>query len=218
MPLPAFLLPLVSSVAPALVRLATGSDRAADVAREVSDAVGEVVGIRPETPELARDALEAIQADPALYARLRSRLAEIEQEELECLLADRQDARSRDLRVRELAGGVNTRANVMLLLAFLAIIAIAAALVLLNLNADAQSPQQMQFNGAIIGFLTGIGGMFARNIGSAFDFEFGSSRGSKNKDGQIEALTQRLRKSGPGATPSASAADALAAFRARMSD
>ena len=37
---------------------------------------------------------------------------------------------------------------------------------------------------AAMGFLIGIGGMFARSIGTAFDFEFGSSRESESRSPQ----------------------------------
>ena len=42
----------------------------------------------------------------------------------------------------------------------------------------------------LVGFLTGIGGMFARNLGTAFDFEFGSSRSSREKDERLAGLAQ----------------------------
>jgi hypothetical protein len=90
----------------------------------------------------------------------------------ELYLADRKDARARDVEVRKLDGGKNRRADIMLLAAFAAVIAIAALLALGKVSgAD-----------AVGGFLITVGGMFARNIGTAFDFEFGSSRGSRDKD------------------------------------
>jgi hypothetical protein len=207
-----FLIPLVTSLAPTLVRLATGSDRAEAVAQSVSQAVERATGIAPADARRASEAQALIEADPELAARLASELRELEGRELDRLLADRRDARARDVEVRRLTGGLNTRANVMLLMAFLAIVVIAGALVVLNLRSAGQSGGELQFTGAIIGFLTGIGGMFARNIGSAFDFEFGSSRGSKNKDGHIEQLSRELSalRGEPGAAP-------LDAFRRRLS-
>lgn len=68
------------------------------------------------------------------------------------------------------------RADIMLAMAFAAVILIAGLLTLVP-----SVPQ------TVSGFLIGIGGMFARNIGTAFDFEFGSSRGSKDKDKQLGA-------------------------------
>lgn len=217
-----FLIPLITSVAPALVRLASGSDRAEAVARSVGEAVERATGIRPETPEQATDARRLLEQDPALAAGFAEEMRRIEVQEVELLLRDRREARRRDVEVRRLTGGANTRANVMLVSAFAAIVAIAAVLVLLNVyGVDAQG-EQLQFTGAIVGFLTGVGGMFARNIGSAFDFEFGSSRGSRTKDGRIEQLNRELNAARSGrANPAQGAAGeavnaALAAFRRSM--
>jgi hypothetical protein len=75
----------------------------------------------------------------------------------------------------------NPRADIMVGLAFLAVLLIAA---LLSLGA-------VDGNTAAGGFLIAVGGMFARNIGTAFDFEFGSSRGDKEKDNVLAAAQRR---------------------------
>ena len=91
----------------------------------------------------------------------------------------------------------------MLALAFVAVIAIA---VLLVFKPDAA-------NEAVSGFLIGIGGMFARNIGSAFDFEFGSSRGSKEKSAALAAIAPSASAS---AATSVVANAALERFKREM--
>ncbi len=176
-------LPLLTSLAPALAKVVTGSDRAGEVTAAVSSVVERVAGITPDTPEKVERVQAMIQADPALFMKMRTELQAIEQAELEAYLADR------DVELRRLGETGNTRANVMLAMAFGAIIVIAGALVLLNAYG---APNE--FTGAIFGFLTGIGGMFARNVGSAFDFEFGSSRGSQQKSQQLESLTNRFQE------------------------
>lgn len=182
-------LPLITSLAPALAKVVTGSDRAGEVTAAVSSVVERVAGITPDTPEKVERVQAMIQADPALFMKMRTELQAIEQAELEAYLTDRKDARARDVELRRLGETGNTRANVMLAMAFGAIIVIAGALVLLNAYG---APNE--FTGAIFGFLTGIGGMFARNVGSAFDFEFGSSRGSQQKSQQLESLTNRFQE------------------------
>lgn len=182
-------LPLLTSLAPALARVVTGSNRAGEVTQAVSSAVERVAGIAPDTPEKVERVQAMIEADPALFMQMRTQLQAIEQAELEAFLGDRKDARARDIEIRQISEDGNTRANVMLAMAFGAIIVIAGALVLLNAYGQAN-----EFTGAIFGFLTGIGGMFARNVGSAFDFEFGSSRGSQQKSQQLESLTNRFQE------------------------
>ena len=120
---------------------------------------------------------QAISTDPQAALKLhqaeldfQAKQTDQKLDELKAYLSDMQAARTRDLDIRKL-GKLNFRADLMLLAAFLAVIVIA---VILCLGGAAIS-------GSVIGFLTTIGGMFARNIGTAFDFEFGSSRGSMEK-------------------------------------
>ena len=91
-------------------------------------------------------------------------------EELKAWLGDRENARGRDVEIIK-GGKSNTRANLMLLCAFGAVIVIAVCL----------ASGYVIRGSDIAGFLIAVGGMFARNIGTAFDFEFGSSKGSEIK-------------------------------------
>lgn len=111
----------------------------------------------------------------------------LEQERIElerdrALLEDRQDARARDRAIRE-AGLTNTRANIMLLAAFVAVVGGWVVLYLGGVN----------MNAALLGSITTVVGMFARNIGTAFDFEFGSSRGS-----MLKTLSAKNEEKGKG--------------------
>jgi len=177
MPLPllaTMVMPLVTEFAPTLIRKFAG-DTAGTVAEAVAQTAQKVTGQDVSTPEGLQAAQEALRKDPALSLKFKESMAEVEVRIEEAYLADRQDARARDVALRK-SGDGNIRANVMLALAFLAVVIIAALLTLGTVKGDS----------AIAGFLIGIGGMFARNIGSAFDFEFGSSRGSKEKGAAIE--------------------------------
>ncbi len=195
--LPALILPILSAVAPSLIRAVMGGDESAEtVSRSVRDVVRDVTGVEVTT-EAERDAaLKRIAEDASLRADLKMRLADLALRETEALLADRADARRRDVALARITGARNDRATNMLIAAFSGVTAIVLALIALNWLA---TPENDRYVGAVIGFLTGVGGMFARNIGTAFDFEFGSSRGSQSKDGRIEALTARLEPAAPGA-------------------
>lgn len=193
------LIPLVSAVAPALLsHLVGGGTKGARVGAAVAEAVRGIAGADPATPEGRDAALAALAADPARMAELKTRLAELALAESEALLADRADARARDVALVEATGRTSRRADVMLVAAFGAVVAIAAVMLLLSRSATAENSALVN---TLIGFLTGIGGMFARNIGTAFDFEFGSSRSSREKDGRIAGLA-----SGP---PAAAPVDAF---------
>lgn len=143
----------------------------------------------------------AIQADPAKAATLA--MAQLEhdkdmqalavqqaiaagQQELDAekaRLADVADARTRDTvfisQQRE-----NKRADIMLLLAFASVIAIVAMLILGDVDGAT----------AVGGALLVLLGKFADNISTAFQFEFGSSRGSQNKDNALAAAANKVEK------------------------
>ena len=79
------------------------------------------------------------------------------------------------------------RADLMLAGTFASLAVIAAVLGALAIFAPDGSSALVN---TLVGFLTGIGGMFARNLGTAFDFEFGSSRSSRDKDERLAGLAQ----------------------------
>lgn len=85
-------------------------------------------------------------------------------------LADRQNARSRDTSLRQ-AGYHNYRADAMLALAFASLVTI---IFLINGNAAIKPEVLAIFNMAV--------GALLKMISDGFQFEFGSSRGSKEKD------------------------------------
>ena len=201
-PLASTLIPLVADLAPSVVRFLVG-DKAAETtekvaettknvteaANKVADVIESVTQTDVSTPEGIETVRKKIAEDPELRSKLEIELSridlELERIELEreqAYIADTQNARAMAIKRRD-AGGSDTRANIMLISAFVAVIAIVALLILVP-----SVPE------AVAGFVIGIGGMFARNIGSAFDFEFGSSRGSKDKDTKLEAQLAELQK------------------------
>jgi len=157
------------------VLLATGVGAPVAGAVAALGTLGRVFGLGSDAkPE---DIHAAIQADP--QAALKLRLAEMDFtlkqrdqdiDEMKALLLDVQNARGRDVAIRQ-AGRLNIRADIMLIAAFIAIV---AGWIVIYLGGAT-------LNSILIGSMTTVIGMFARNIGTAFDFEFGSSRGSMMK-------------------------------------
>lgn len=162
----------LSQFAPALIKWLTGSDKAEEAAQAVVGIAQQVAGKQDPV-----DALASIAGSATLQMEFRKAVMANEADLDKAFLADRQNARSRDVAIIQ-AGQRNVRADVMVALAFVAVIAIAALMALGKIDG----------NTAAGGFLIAVGGMFARNIGTAFDFEFGSSRGSQNKDAYLAKL------------------------------
>ncbi|MEO1686491.1 MAG: hypothetical protein AAFU61_01155, partial [Pseudomonadota bacterium] len=201
------LLPVLGAVAPALAARLAGGGAGAEVLGHMAGAlIEEVTGVSV-TDEASRDAAMGAAMDPKTRANLRARLREIELEELRLTLADVADARAREVSIYAATGGGSRRADVMLAAAFAAVVGIGVVMFLLSLSADSQNSALIN---TLVGFLTGIGGMFARNIGTAFDYEFGSSRSSREKDDRLAGLAAAAPGAEGAAGPLARLRDSLA--------
>lgn len=204
------LIPLVADVLPPAVRFLVGDNKAdsvkrvTDAADMISSQVTKVTGQPINTPEDVERARIIIAENPEIEANLRIELARIDAElarvELDrdrAYLADVQHAREAALKRGDLRG------TWMLVAAFVAIVLIVALLV--------WGPKPL--DQTVVGFVIGIGGMFARNVGSAFDFEFGSSRGSKNKEQILGGELAKVQKFAAEQAEQTSVADAAQAVR-----
>lgn len=158
----------LAQFAPQVVKWLTGSDKA-EAAAEAVVSVAQAVTGKP-----GPEALALITADPALQLQFRQGVLTIEAELDKAFLVDRQDARKRDVELAKL-GHTNRRADVLIGLAFLGCVSVVALLATGWINGAE----------AIGGFLIALGTRFVGMIGTAFDFEFGSSRGSKEKSDEL---------------------------------
>jgi len=172
---------LAKAFLPSMVGKIAG-DASGKIAEKVLDIAADVTGISMNDPAGPGAALEAINRDPALAAQFQTSMAELELATTEAYLEDRQNARGRDIEYIK-AGKQNVRADVMVVAAFMAIVVIAVFLIMKD-NIDT----------GVMAFLTTIGGMLMKNISTAFDFEFGSSRGSKNKTNEMGEMMKLLKK------------------------
>lgn len=123
--------------------------------------------------------------------RARSRLklspelqVKFEQQVQQLALEDRANARERDTALFSL-GRRNVRADIMVLSALLGLLGCLGALTLFKLS----------LSGEVIGIISTIAGIFGSCLKDAYAFEFGSSRGSKEKEGHlIELLVGALKR------------------------
>jgi len=169
-------LEIAKLAAPKLVRHLTDSDSAAATAERVIGIAQQVTGTA--TPDAA---LAKLQADPNLVVQMNIRSQEIEADTEKAYLADRQSARARDVELAK-AGMRNKRADVMVIGVTLGLIACLGVLAL----------YRKEMPGEVVGILSMIAGIFGACLKDAFAFEFGSSRGSKEKDAMMaQQLSQR---------------------------
>lgn len=170
----AALIPLVVSflgeAAPWLVRRVAGDD-AGDVAGRVVDVVRDVTGL--DDPA---EALAAARENADALRQVRLRLAELDAELERAYLADRQDARARDVALVQSAGR-NLRGDV------LAVLIVAGVLATIGVLLFAPIPEGGGRDALLL-----LAGALVNAFAAVVQFEFGSSRGSKDKDGALARL------------------------------
>ena len=167
-------LALASQFAPDIIKYFTNSDTAGSVAQQVIGIAQTVTG--KAVPD---DAIAALQADPALAIQFKTAVMANDADLEKAYLADRQDARARDVEIANL-GRRNVRADIMVLLDVLGLI---ACLVVLCFFRE-------KIPGEAIGLISTIAATFGLCLRDAHQFEFGSSRSSHNKDATISSLAK----------------------------
>lgn len=170
---------LLAKFVPDVVKYFKG-DAAGAIAEKVVGFAQSVTGTK--TPE---QAISALELDPEKVMEFQ-KLVMANQTELERMyLLDVQNARERDVKLAQ-AGFKNHRANVMLALTYLGLIGCVVIMLVRDIDA----------NTAIGGVLLLLIGKFSNSWDTAFNFEFGTSAGSKAKDKENATLTSRLFNKG----------------------
>jgi hypothetical protein len=159
----------LAQFAPSLLRYFGVGDKSAAVAEKVVEVARQVTGL-PSGPE----ALEALRLDANLAHTFNLAVLKMDGDLEQAYLADRQDARKRDIALHQ-AGYQNKRADLMVLFDVIGLI---ACLVVLSVY-------RSEIPGEVVGLLSTIAGIFGLCLRDAHQFEFGSSRGSREKDGLL---------------------------------
>jgi hypothetical protein len=116
-------------------------------------------------------ALEALRSKPELLLEFQRDVLEMDRDLERAFLLDRQDARARDQSFVT-TGRYNIRADIMVLAAAFGLLACLLAL----------AYYKETLPGEAVGIISTVAGIFGSCLKDAYSFEFGSSRGSKEKD------------------------------------
>lgn len=144
-------------------------DTSGRVAGAVLDQVEGLTGTREPAAAAA-----ILRADPDAVLALRGQVIEAYERIEIAYLADRQSARAMAVG-RVQAGGTDTRANLMIAGATSVLLACIVVLVVYRAGIP----------GEAVGIISTVAGLAGACLKDAFAFEFGSSRGSKDKDNLI---------------------------------
>jgi len=158
----------LAQYAPSIIKWLSGSEKAEEAAQKVIDVARVVTGKQD-----ASEAVEAIRADPAVLMQFRQAMANIEADMDRAYLADRQNARGRDVAFVQ-AGRWNIRADL------LALLSVTGLIVCVWFVARDSSLPERAVNAIMF-----VAGTLAACVRDVFAFEFGSSRGSRDKDALI---------------------------------
>jgi len=119
----------------------------------------------------------SLKGDPMLLAKFQEALMHMDHELELASYKERENARARDIALTQ-AGRSNLRADIMVLSAALGLISCLLTITLYRTSLP----------GEAVGIISTIAGIFGSCLKDAYAFEFGSSRGSKLKDGKLSAL------------------------------
>lgn len=158
----------LAQYAPSIIKWLSGSEKAEEAAQKVIDVARVVTGKQD-----ASEAVQAIQSDPAALMQFRQAMASIEADMDRAYLADRQNARGRDVAFVQ-AGRWNIRADL------LALLSVTGLIVCVWFVARDSSLPERAVNAIMF-----VAGTLAACVRDVFAFEFGSSRGSRDKDALI---------------------------------
>ena len=158
----------LAQYAPSIIKWLSGSEKAEEAAQKVIDVARVVTGKQD-----ASEAVVAIQADPAVLMQFRQAMAGIEADMDRAYLADRQNARGRDVAFVQ-AGRWNIRADLLALLSVTGLI-----VCVWFVARDSTLPERA------VNAIMFVAGTLAACVRDVFAFEFGSSRGSRDKDALI---------------------------------
>jgi hypothetical protein len=173
---------LIQSAAP-MLGAAIGGPFGTMAGKLVAEALGKPEAKAEEIPALLAQATpEQIAALKQAEMDFKTRMAELgyanEQKLEELVVQDRQGARDRDVKLAQ-SGQRNYRADFMFLLA----VAMTSSLVWIVWKDPA-------INEYVKGIFTLVLGRFLGYLDNIYNFEFGTTRGSKSKDTTIEQLSK----------------------------
>ena len=163
----------LAQFAPSLLRFFNADNKSVKTAETVIGIAKAVTGA-----STSEGALEMIQGDQAKRYEFNMQVLENEAALQESYLKDMQSARKRD-ELFITSGTRNYRADAMFFLAVIVIVGIAAAIW--------NTPGIDEYTK---GIATLILGRFLGYLDNIYNFEFGSTRSSKQKDSTIESLSQ----------------------------
>ncbi len=172
---PISLIMSLAQFAPSIMRFFGAGEKPAGVVEQVIGIAQNITGTK-SGPE----ALEALRKNGELAQQFNLAVLAADGELEKAVLADRQSARARDIEVRKLTGGKNDTAKWMIIGDLVGLLACLVALIFFKKDMPAE----------VASLLNVIAAGLVLCLRDAHQFEFGSSRGSKEKDAALSEIAK----------------------------
>jgi hypothetical protein len=163
----------LAEFAPVIARW-LGGENAENVAHHVVETAKRLTGA--DDPVIAA---KALSENSLLIAEFQKEIIKIEAELELQFLQDRHNAREREIALAQ-AGRRNVRADIMVLSAAVGLVACLYTL----------TSYGGTLPGEAVGIISTVAGIFGSCLKDAYNFEFGSSRGSREKDSMVAIMSQ----------------------------
>lgn len=160
----------LAQFAPSLIKWATGSDKAEQIADKALSVAKAVTG----TQDLD-SAVKALKADSSLAIQFQQQILQQETEFEKMYVEDKASARARDIALASTPHG-NVRANWLVAFAILTVSACLTAVMFIDLKSEWAQGVVMLVLGLYVGELKNI-----------YSFEFGTTRRSREKSDLIDS-------------------------------
>jgi len=180
-------LQIAKIAAPSMIKWLSGSDTAADAADKLIAVAQQVTGTASPDAALAK-----LQADPNLVMQLNVRAIQIDAELEQAYLKDRQDARHMEIELAKAGVRSDRKDNMVKIDAWGLGLALVAMVSLGLLKAAYPEGINDGVFGALLSQFSVFASYFGLCLRDAHQFEFGSSRGSKDKDEERKGLLTKL--------------------------
>lgn len=164
----------LAQYAPSLMRFFGAGEKSAAVVERVVQVAQQVTGTA--TPQ---EALEAVRANAQFQRDFALRALDLDAQLEQAYLADRGNARARDIEYVR-AGRHNTRADLMVLFDVIGLIACLVVIGVLR----------TELSGEAVTLIATLASYFGLSLRDAHQFEFGSSRSSRDKDQILASQVQ----------------------------
>lgn len=155
-----------------------GGDRTETIASRVTDIAKKLTGM-----DDIQGIISHLRENPDKACSFQKELCAMETEVELSLIHDRQEARKRDAQLLAVTGRTNRRADIMVLSAVLGLGTCLCSLCLFSKEG---------LPGEAVAIISTISGIFGACLKDAYSFEFGSSKGSRQKDENMAAIIDQL--------------------------